>query len=101
MIRVWVEGEQQAIFGDFEKVTICREVYDGEYIEGERHEKAWELERRWFRGDKIYQYIFLDKNDFALAVRHGTPNNWYEGIFLIVKVEKLPNQLPSFIERPA
>ena len=99
MIRIWIEGGQQAIFGDREMVTVCKDVIDGEYIVDERHEHAWEVKRRWFKGDQSYPYIFLDKDNFTAAVKHGEANNWYEGIYRIVKVETLPDQMPAFLEK--
>jgi hypothetical protein len=98
MIRVWVEGGQQALFEDNEEITVCRKIIAGEYIVDERWCEAFDLLCEYDSGDRYYQFIFLDSDRFdlskAAAIGSGPLN-----IYRIVKIEQLSNKTPAFLEQ--
>jgi len=40
MIRLWLENGKPAIFENWEKITVCADIIDGEYLENDRTVRA-------------------------------------------------------------
>lgn len=65
MIRIWLENGKPALFDEWEPVTVCADILNGEYLVGDRTVQARDLlkpkEQRRGIG-----YALLDLENFRL-----------------------------------
>ena len=98
MIRIVVEGDKHGLFSEWERLVVCENVLDGEYIIQEQMMRADEILVKWENG-WIYDhrpFIFLDPELFGEENRQGvvsaTPTREIgssTGVYRIVNVRKV------------
>lgn len=97
MIRIWIEGERQALFEHRERIEVCRDVLDGEYIVGEEFILADDLIRAWSKGDDTYRFIFLNSINLVGVDPVGTTEKFDEGVYRIVKIEPVADEVAALL----